>query len=70
MKRRDIIRKIAKAARDADLEWTLVREGANHSLYSLDGLMIPIARHREIGQKGTRDIFTECEPKLGKGWWK
>lgn len=70
MKRRDLIRKIAKAARDNNIPWTLQREGANHSVYDLDGLRIPIPRHREIGDNTTRDILTECEPKLGKGWWK
>lgn len=70
MKRRDVIRKIAEAAKAAGLSWQLEREGANHSVYMLDGLMIPIPRHREIGERRTADIFVECEPKLGKGWWR
>ena len=51
-KRRDIISTIAAAARKAELPWEIAREGANHTVYSLDGLMIPIARHNEIA-KGT-----------------
>lgn len=45
------------------------REG-KHTVYSLDGLMIPIPRHSEINERTARDILKECEQKLGKNWWK
>lgn len=68
--RRDILKTIAKAAKAAGLEWALDREGANHSVYSLDGLMIPIARHTEIDNQMAAIIYKECSTKLGKDWWK
>ena len=69
-KRRDIISNIAAAARQAGLPWEIEREGANHTVYSLDGLMIPIARHNEIAKGTAEAIYRECAPKLGKGWWR
>ncbi len=51
-----MVRKIAQEAKRQGIEWVMAREGANHTIYSLDGLMIP--------------VFEECEPTLGKGWWQ
>jgi hypothetical protein len=66
-KSRDVVRRIAKEAKRHGLEFAVVREGANHTVYILDGLMIPIPRHREIGDGLTEAIYKK---KLGKGWWK
>lgn len=52
------------------MQWTLIREGANHTVYELAGVMIPIPRHKELGEIFAVDIFKECEAVLGKGWWK
>ncbi|MGH3754797.1 MAG: hypothetical protein ACRDRP_19280 [Pseudonocardiaceae bacterium] len=48
----------------------MAREGVNHTIYSLDGIMIPIVRHRETDDQLARKVFEECEPKSGKGWWQ
>jgi hypothetical protein len=69
-KRSDIISKIQKAAKAAELKFLLVREGANHSIYELDGVTIPIARHREFGQQYAETVYKQCETKLGRGWWR
>lgn len=69
--RKDVLDKIAKAAKRAGLTWELAREGGNHSIYKLDGLPIPVGRRRgEIGNRYAEMIYRECEPKLGKGWWR
>lgn len=70
MKRRDILSKIATEAATQGVTWTFRRKGANHDIYSLGGVMVPIPRHREIGERMTEKIFKECVPKLGEGWWK
>lgn len=70
MKRRQLIRKIAAEAKRQDVEWALSREGANHSVYLLGGVMIPIPRHSELGENLAVDIFKECQDVLGKGWWR
>ena len=68
-KRRDIIKKLRKAARDANVD---IREtdGGRHTLLILDGLRIPIGRHNEIPDRDAQIIYKEAEPKLGKDWWK
>ncbi|UJW33886.1 hypothetical protein L3Q67_09020 [Saccharothrix sp. AJ9571] len=48
----------------------LAREGANHTVYTLNGVVVPIPRHNELGEIFAVDIFKECEGVLGKGWWK
>ncbi len=67
-KRRDVIKTIKEAAEAAGLHFEFAREGSRHTLYSLDGLKIPIPRHNEI--EIAREIYKECEPKLGPGWWR
>lgn len=69
-KRRDVLSTIAQAARARGLNWVLVREGANHSVFALDGLRIPVPRHRDLDQQMARILYRECEEKLGKDWWK
>ena len=69
-KRRDIIKVIGTKAKEQGISFDLVREGSNHSLFSLDGLLIPIARHNEIGNRMAATIYGECAEKLGKDWWK
>jgi hypothetical protein len=69
MNRGDVIKRITKAAKAAGLTFELRREGANHAIYSLGGLMIPIPRH-DIDNRLVEQIYKECEPKLGRRWWK
>ena len=70
MKRRDLTGKIATAAKAHGIDWVLARNGANHDVYTLDGLIIPIPRHNEINERTAVEIMKECEPKLGNRWWK
>ncbi|ONI73043.1 hypothetical protein ALI144C_44635 [Actinosynnema sp. ALI-1.44] len=70
MKRRGLVKKIAAAAKRQEVAWQLSREGANHSVYVLDTVIIPVPRHREIGENLAVEIFKECETVLGKGWWR
>ncbi len=46
------------------------RNRGGHTTYSLDGLRIPIPRHTEVGNMFAEKVFKECEPKLGKDWWR
>lgn len=69
MKRKQLLKNIAMAAAEAGIDWALRREGANHSVYSLGGLTIPIPRHSEIDEQLARKIYKECEPELGERWW-
>jgi hypothetical protein len=70
-KRRDIIKTIKQAAKDAKLTFELAHEGSNHTVYNLDGLTIPIdTAQREIIDRMSVVIYKECAAKLGKDWWK
>ncbi|OQO93038.1 hypothetical protein B1813_13135 [Saccharomonospora piscinae] len=70
MKRREVIKRIASAARRQGADWDLTREGSNHTVYKLNGVVIPIPRHSELGEIFAVEIFKECESVLGTGWWK
>jgi hypothetical protein len=70
MKRRDLIKRIGTAAKAADLTWDILREGANHTVYVLDQLRIPIPRHNEINEITALGIMKDCADKLGEDWWK
>ncbi|RJQ76257.1 hypothetical protein D5S17_18490 [Pseudonocardiaceae bacterium YIM PH 21723] len=61
---------MAAAAKRKKVKWVLLREGANHTVYTLDGVMIPIPRHTELGEIFAVDIFKECQDVLGEGWWR
>ena len=70
-KRTDVLRAIAKAAKRKGVDhW--ITEGSNHTLLHLgvDGLVVPIPRHKEIGRWTALDIYKECEQALGKDWWR
>ena len=70
MKRRDLIKTIAAAAKTAKHEWAEQREGGKHTVYTLDGLRVPIPRHNEINEITATAILKQCEAILGEGWWK
>jgi hypothetical protein len=69
-KRAEILSRIEKAAKAAELKLIHVREGKQHTIFDLDGVTIPIARHREFGQRYAEIVYRQCEPKLGRGWWR
>lgn len=69
-KRTEVIKKIEKAAATRHLSFTVKRRGGNHDIYDLDGLMVPVGRHTEFGNRYAETVYKECEPKLGKGWWR
>jgi hypothetical protein len=70
VKRRDLVEKIAAQAKRSGAKWEFMREGANHTVYVLNGVMIPVPRHNELGEELAVDTFKECQDALGKGWWR
>lgn len=69
-KPRDIVKRISREAKRQGVDFGLAREGANHTVYLLGSTMIPIPRHREVGEGLTEQIYRECQDELGKGWWR
>lgn len=68
--RRLIIRMLRTAAKQRGLTFVHVRQGANHEIFQLGDLMIPIPRHNEIDNDLAAIIFKEAETTLGKGWYR
>lgn len=70
MKRRDLVRLIADAARARDVSWEFVREGAEHEIGAIGGRVFSIPRHREILEPTARAILKAMEKELGERWWE
>jgi hypothetical protein len=69
MKRRDLLRRVAKAADAKDVEWVFVR--GEHDVYRLGKtIQVSIPRHQEINEITARKIMATGENELGKGWWR
>jgi len=65
-----MLRLIGGAARSAGLEWLLVREGAGHEVWELDGIRVMVPRHREINERTALAILRVLEDRLGDRWWR
>lgn len=70
MNRRTLIHRIAREARRKKLRWELAREGANHSIFDLDGLLVTVPRHSELNEFTALGILTRCAEKFGPKWWR
>ena len=70
MKRTELLKRIRGAAKAKDLIWSLRRQGAQHEIWELDGLEMPIPRHREINERLARAIMGDPAEKLGEDWWR
>jgi hypothetical protein len=70
MKQRDLLKRIAKQAKQCGVDWALHGPGGRHDIWILDGQKIPVPRHTEIGEGLAESIFKDCEFALGKRWWK
>lgn len=70
MKRADLIRKITAAAAAAGADFTLVREGGNHSIFHCGTQNVVIPRHKEINEITARAIMRDLDEVIGRDWWK
>lgn len=69
MKRRDVLRKIRKAAKEAGVDYA-EQELTRHTGITVGGVSTTVARHSEIPDLFAETIFKQLEPALGKGWWR
>ncbi len=70
MKRMELIRRIGAAAREAGVEWRLVREGRSHELWRCGRIDVVIPRHRELSDLTGLGIVASLQPELGPRWWR
>lgn len=50
VKRAQLMKDIKAQADEAGVEWTLVRQGANHEVWQFGSKRLTIPRHNEIGK--------------------
>jgi hypothetical protein len=70
VKRDELIRGIRRAARDADKDWCLLREGGEHEVWGCGRTTVQIPRHREIAERTAVRILQALEAELGEDWWR
>jgi hypothetical protein len=63
MKKADLEKQIAKLAKANDADW-IYAGGTKHDKWLLNGVVIMIPRHREIGEMLARKILKDCEQAL------
>ena len=61
VKKRELLKQLRAIAREAEVDLELIREGANHELWSLGGIRLVIPRHREINQRTAEGIVKTAE---------
>ena len=61
MRRTALIKKLRSIAKANGHEFVEEREGASHSIFSINGQNISIPRHREINENTARSIIKEGE---------
>ena len=64
MKRRDLLKRIEALAADNSVEWAFAGRGGNHDKYRFNGKMIPVPRHKEIGETLAATIIKQCKSTL------
>ncbi|MBD3779882.1 ribonuclease PH [Cellulomonas sp. ES6] len=69
MKRTAVLRRLRRAAREADLSFEVV-ELTNHTGVVVGGVRSTLARHTEIDDVTARKFFDQYAAVLGKGWWR
>jgi hypothetical protein len=69
VKRDELLWRARRAARKRGIEWTLVRQGADHEIWQCGSTRVVIPRHREINEGTAFDVQRRLEAELGKEWW-
>jgi len=61
MKRTDLVKRVKSMAKTAGVPFELMREGGNHTIYSLDGNVLPVPRQNEINELTAKSILKQAE---------
>jgi len=57
VKRRDLLKQLRSIAKATDTDFRLLRQGANHELWTIMNQRLVIPRHREINEHTARSII-------------
>jgi hypothetical protein len=69
MKRAVVLKRIAKAAKTAGVEFS-TQELTNHTGLTVGTVRTTIGRHGEISEGTAEALYRQLQPALGKGWWR
>jgi hypothetical protein len=69
MKRTVVLKKIAKAAKSAGVEFAAT-ELTNHTGLTISDVRTTIGRHSKISEGTAEALYRQLQPALGKGWWR
>ena len=71
MKRADLLRRIAAAAKSLGIGWEQVSTKGNHEKWRLgERVQVSIPRHTEINEITAQAILKSTESELGEKWWR
>lgn len=65
MKKADLVKRIATLAKQNNVEWVRTG-GSKHDKYELNGTVIMIPRHNEIGEMLAKKILKDCNQAIDK----
>lgn len=69
MKRAVVLKRIAKAAKTAGVEFS-TQELTNHTGLTVGTVRTTIGRHGEVSEGTVEALYRQLQPALGKGWWR
>ncbi|BBC34002.1 hypothetical protein SGFS_052960 [Streptomyces graminofaciens] len=61
MHKRTLIQELRQIAANKDADLVLARQGANHEIYTLRGVSLPVPRHREIAEGTAKALIKAAE---------
>lgn len=61
MKRRDLLKKLDRIAREQGETLEEVREGGSHTIYRVGPKQFPVPRHNEINELTAKSILKQIE---------
>jgi hypothetical protein len=64
VKKRELLKVLRALAAEHEVEFRLVREGANHEIWALGALQFPIGRHAEIPELTARGTIRAAQTHL------
>jgi len=67
VKRHQLLRGIAKAARAKGVVWQLDRQGAGHEIWRCGRTSVPVPRHKEIADSVTKTLFRGARGRAREG---
>jgi hypothetical protein len=69
MKQREVLRKLRLAAKQNDLDFTVVHL-TNHLGVTIGSTRSTLGRHSEIPDTIAKVFWDQFADELGKGWWR